>query len=445
MRSISWYVLMLLGLLSLVYFVYGAVNLVQTSRELQKLEEHQASLIKIEYGLFNLDGWKTKVYNVFSERLHTFEISQTAYDEVNKEMHSYLKGIYKEYISTGKLFDKVFKEAEEKKSVPPALLNMFKMSLPTQIQNLNIEKQLPGMATTLTTELKKREPKIKAVLSTELDKLLISVDTIVRKDARIQIATYYAQDSVLGAINFLNEKIQIEKTTYYSKANHVFYWLLGIIAFAMIMFFVFVENRKWVIGFLSIVSLAALYVGVQLPMIVIDMRLNSFDFVLLNQTLSFDQQSIFFQSKSILDVTKTLLEGRTNDLKFVGVLVLCFSIIFPVIKLILSAFYLLIESLKNNTLVKGMIFHLGKWSMADVFVVALFMAYIGFHGLADAQLASIENNKTGFAVETVNYTRLEKGALFFTTYCILSIIIGTIIGYINQKNSNQNGTVNQTQ
>ena len=31
--------------------------------------------------------------------------------------------------------------------------------------------------------------------------------------------------------------------------------------------------------------------------------------------------------------------------------------------------------------------------MADVFVVALFMAYIGFYGLFDAQLHQLENNK----------------------------------------------------
>ena len=83
--------------------------------------------------------------------------------------------------------------------------------------------------------------------------------------------------------------------------------------------------------------------------------------------------------------------------------------------------------MQQNKLVKGMIFYLGKWSMADVFVVALFMAYIGFYGLFDAQLNGIEQNRGGFAVETINYTHLAPGALFFTTYCILSIVLGIII------------------
>ena len=65
--------------------------------------------------------------------------------------------------------------------------------------------------------------------------------------------------------------------------------------------------------------------------------------------------------------------------------------------------------------------------MADVFVVALFMSYIGFHGLLTSQLGGIARNETGFAIETLNYSRLAPGAFFFTSYCILSIIIGIII------------------
>lgn len=435
MRSINWYISIFSGLIFLFFFGFKAHQLVNQSNDLKKLEENHASLIKIEYGLFNLDGWKSKAYDVFSDRLHHFEISSSAYDEVQVEMQRYLNGVYKEYIASGKLFDQVFKDAEEKKTVPPALLNMFKMSLPAQIQNLDIEKKLPGMARTLTTELRKREPKIKSVLSTELDKLLITQDTVSRTDARNQIAAYYGQPDLKSAISFLDERIKSEKQLFYSASNFVFGLLVGLVVFSIFLYLVFKNYRPWVLGFLSLVSLVALYIGVQLPMIVIDMRLNSFDFVLLHQSLSFDQQSIFFQSKSILDVTHTLLEGRTVDLKIVGIMVLCFSIIFPAIKLSLSAFYLLVKALRNNSLVKAMIFHLGKWSMADVFVVALFMAYIGFHGLADAQLSAIEHNKTGFAVETINYTRLEKGALFFTAYCLLSIALGTTLSFIHQKNS----------
>ena len=51
-----------------------------------------------------------------------------------------------------------------------------------------------------------------------------------------------------------------------------------------------------------------------------------------------------------------------------------------------------------------------------VFVVAMFMAYIGFYGIITAQLGDIGRNQTGYAVETLNYSKLSPGALFFTTY-----------------------------
>ncbi|MCB0648243.1 MAG: paraquat-inducible protein A [Saprospiraceae bacterium] len=438
MRRTIWYLLMIAGLASLGFFLHRAVGLVSHSTDLQELEENHAALIKIEYGLFNLDGWKSIAYDVFYDRIQNFEISESAYDEVNVEMLSYLRGVYKDYIKSGKIFEQVFKEAEEKKTIPPLMLNVFKTSLPVQIENLEIERQLPGIARVLTNELKKREPKIKSVLTSELSKLVGNSDTLIRRDIRMEIAQFYGQDSIASTLGFLDEKIKSEKTSFHGSSKFAFLFLLALIVFSMVLFLVFREYRAWVIGYLSLVSLVALYIGVHLPMIVIDMRLNSFDLILFEKSLSFDQQSIFFQSKSILDVTSTLLEGRTLDLKIVGILVLCFSVVFPVIKLVMSAFYLVIENLRNNRLVKGMIFYLGKWSMADVFVVALFMAYIGFHGLADAQLTAIEHNKTGFAVETTNYTRLEKGALFFTTYCLLSIVIGIAIDYTQQKKSSRN-------
>ncbi|MGK0317790.1 MAG: putative paraquat-inducible protein A [Saprospiraceae bacterium] len=78
-----------------------------------------------------------------------------------------------------------------------------------------------------------------------------------------------------------------------------------------------------------------------------------------------------------------------------------FSIVVPFIKLVLSSAFLYSNKIRNNKLAKGIIYHLGKWSMADVFVVAMFMAYIGFYGIITSQLGDIGRNQTGYAVETL--------------------------------------------
>jgi len=187
------------------------------------------------------------------------------------------------------------------------------------------------------------------------------------------------------------------------------------------------------IGFLTLGSIMLLVLGVTMPMIDIDARINSFIFELFGAPIEFDEQVIYYQSKSIVEVTKTLWQGGTWDLKLVGTLVLLFSIVFPFFKLLLSGLYILTDRVRSSGFAKGVIFHLGKWSMADVFVVAIFMAYIGFYGIISTQLNGIERNQGGWAIETVNYSRLSPGAFFFTAYTVLSIFISVMINRHDKK------------
>ena len=42
---------------------------------------------------------------------------------------------------------------------------------------------------------------------------------------------------------------------------------------------------------------------------------------------------------------------------------------------------------RENPVIRFFVLKLGKWSMADVMVVAIFMAYVGFNGMIASQLA----------------------------------------------------------
>lgn len=405
---------------------FHSVELLNLNKKVQKVEGDFAFATKLGYGLFNLDAWKEKAFDAFSDKIKNFEISSGAYTEVESELRSYLRDIYKDYFVSGKLFDQIFIDAEEKKVLPPMMLNMLKKSLPDQIKNLNIEAQIPTMAHKLALELRKKEPKIKETLRGELAQLVTTVDTLPRIDERKDLLVLYKASSLEELPSKINEEKRKVRQAFETQYKRVLTFL-GIALFLVIIAFFTKIGIGLVVGLLSLISIIFLVIGVQLPMIVIDARLNAFDFVLLNQNLGFEQQTLFYQSKSILDVTSNLLDGKTFDLKLVGILVLCFSIIFPTIKILLSSMFFFSTRLQSNRFVGKIIFYLGKWSMADVFVVALFMTYIGFYGLVNSQLKGIERNETGFDIETVNYTHLEVGILFFTTYCILSIISGIII------------------
>ncbi len=395
-------------------------------------KEDYAEVHRINYGLFNVDLWKDKALNIFGDKLESFEIDPKIYVELDKQVEKYLYDIYKEYFEGGKLIETVLAQTEKNGSTGnKMLLKMFKGSIEDFIKNMDIKSQIPVIAAEISKELKKNEPTIKKYIRDELDNMLFAgLEESGYKDPREILYNKYQVDDAPSASSLIQEKIATQESAIVSKIKLLYILLiLGVIIAALL--YKIIGFKYLVVTFTSI-SIVMLVLGVTLPMIDIDARLNDFNFNILGNQINFDEQVLYFQSKSILDVTRTLLEGHGIDLKIVGLLILMFSIVFPFIKLILSTLYLYVDKVRHSKLARTVIFYLGKWSMADVFVVAMFMAYIGFYGLVTSQLGEIGRNQGGYAVETVNYSRLSPGALFFTSYCILSIITSLIINKVSE-------------
>ena len=113
-------------------------------------------------------------------------------------------------------------------------------------------------------------------------------------------------------------------------------------------------------------------------------------FVLMGHPVNFENQVLYFQSKSILDVFWVMITHKDMLMKIVGALLITFSIIFPVLKLTASlGYYFNMRGSRNNRLINFFVFKSGKWSMADVMVVAIFMAFIGFNGIITSQFGKL--------------------------------------------------------
>lgn len=65
----------------------------------------------------------------------------------------------------------------------------------------------------------------------------------------------------------------------------------------------------------------------------------------------------------------------------------------------------------------------GKWSMADVMVVAIFMAYIGFNGIITSQLGHLSAKGQELVILTTNATALQPGFYLFLTYTLLALFL----------------------
>jgi len=405
---------------------WNGVQLYQQSKLENEYKYDFSEINKIKYGLFNLDIWKEKVFGILEKNVDQFEIKPSDLKGIKKQIEIYLNQLYVDYFESGKLIDVLMESQDDGKGnkLGKMFVGLFKKNIEKEIKKIDFKSQIPIISQSLMGELENKIPEIKAAISASVSEMLTEELGQRMADQRIPYFEKYGQTNIKETNAVISKRISdIEvvkkKTLVQTLASLSVAVLLLLVGKSRLPF-------KTSILWLGITCVIFLSLGLALPMIDLDARLSSVDISLLGEQIHFDEQVMYYQSKSIFDVTKTLLEGNGIDLKIVGFLILLFSIVLPFLKMVLSAAYLYLKSFRNKKWVETVIFYLGKWSMADVFVVAIFMSYIGFYGLINSQLGDFGNNNSS-AIDTINYSKLSPGIIFFTAYCVLSIIMSTLI------------------
>ncbi|MBN4071226.1 paraquat-inducible protein A [Crocinitomix catalasitica] len=219
---------------------------------------------------------------------------------------------------------------------------------------------------------------------------------------------------------------------YDSAVNYGVILLFAIGCFVLINLLVYRKNKEKVriIGFVMLLSASSfLYLGLQTPFLEIEAFKDDVEARIpvktdlwgLTDILGMDEIDeeftagvegrvyFLYQNKSILQLIKMLYTGGNIP---VALIILLFSIVFPLIKLITS-FVLLIrpEGRYSMSAVK-FINKIGKWSMADVMVASIFLAYFSFSNM-------------NVGVDTGSSTLI--GLYFFTAFVVLSIFSGSYI------------------
>lgn len=106
--------------------------------------------------------------------------------------------------------------------------------------------------------------------------------------------------------------------------------------------------------------------------------------------------------------------SRTGNLP-VAFLIVFFSLVIPVFKLLLQAASLFIIRGDLRAPLLWLNGALSKWSMSDVFVMGLLVAYMA--GSASGQVGDM----------LTMYASLEPGFYYFLAYCLFSIAAGTLL------------------
>jgi paraquat-inducible protein A len=130
---------------------------------------------------------------------------------------------------------------------------------------------------------------------------------------------------------------------------------------------------------------------------------------------------IFDTSRSIL---KTVHDLWKRDYFFVSGMIFLFSVIVPTIKSVLVSYIFFDKSKPRRTKIYNFIKAIGKWSMCDVFIVAILLAYLS------TGAAQTDNHKdVMFMGHSVSVdvmagmqAHLLSGFWCFLTYCLLSLL-----------------------
>jgi len=204
---------------------------------------------------------------------------------------------------------------------------------------------------------------------------------------------------------------------------------LAVLASAALAFILLMAGRqklsRGAVLVLMLFSIAMLAGGVLSPMLEVEVRVSKLDATLLGTPIEFRDQSLYYRSKTVLEVCQTLIQMGRPEMMLVGVLVILFSVVFPVLKMLaLGACLFRPALLRTSRFVRVLAFELSKWSMADVMVLAIFMSFVAFNGVIGSAWDGLRDMPNVQQVQIpTNASRILPGYYLFIGFCLSSIVL----------------------
>jgi hypothetical protein len=368
-----------------------------------------AEIGHIRYGLLNVDVWIEKIAPILEKKIDEFDL--TAADKasfkptVENALYGLLDGL-KQRAATAPAAQGTGGAAIQSN---PLLVNMIVTAL---------RPQVPEFADAAIAELTKSGNKeafkkyVKGALAATVKSTFGNVDmrwysSILKQHGCADAAV--CREKLGGEIRDADSRVA--------------YYYLGALA-ASALGFLALMARKPLLSraaaiLLLLFCLMLLIGGILTPMVEVEAKLTHAGMTLMGEKISFPDQVIYFQSKSVLEVFDALIRRGRLDMWVVGVLVLTFSVVFPALKLIASTAYLFKpDLLRKSRLVRFFVLESSKWSMADVMALAIFMSFVAFNGLVTNTMGGL----TGMGMPT-DTSKILPGYHVFIGFCLASLFI----------------------
>ena len=386
------------------------VKIYQGENRLNTFKADAIEVANVKYGLFNVDEWKSIIADIITEKINDFDIDADNRQNIESRISTLLTTVIDQ-----------FEESYYQKNAS-SISGFFQGSIASLTGVFSrMKEDIPMFSEEIVNFINEEgnRDSIREHILLKLDEYTQSTFAEFDYTYRNNILAKYGISDANNASNVIGGLITQEQSSVSVFKNGIL--LIWIICLAFL-FFIRSVQRAEVYALLGISSVF-LFAGIFIPMIEIDARINSLSFELLSTNIEFTNQVLFYKSKSIIDVVSIMLFQKRLDLILVGLGIFAFSIFFPLLKLMSTGYYIENNEIRSNKLVSFLVFRSGKWSMADVMVIAIFMAYIGFNGILTEQLTQLENLSPSLDIISTNESNLRTGFYLFSGYVLLSLMI----------------------
>lgn len=407
LRTYSLVALMLL-------MAFCCIRIVGLENRKAELKRDRIELDHIKYGLFNVDEWKKVLADILTKKIRELEVTKENRPKMKKKIENLLYQIVDE-------LERGIRENGGRS------IGGFFQSLISSVVGVSdrMREQVPRYADMTLDYL--NDPKNREDLKDYLIKRLneMADKTIGKMDYteyNAILTEYAAEDRAMCLAN-IDHQMRLVRVSEFAYVAVLSLCCIGLALMILVgQNYGTAELVTMVVG-----ACVLLFTGLSLPMIDIEATIASFSFTLVGEPVEFKDQVLFFQSKSILQVVLLLLKNGGAGLLLVALLVFSFSVLFPIAKLTASLVTIVRNEPPTHWLHRFLVFKSGKWSMADVMVVAIFMSYIGFNGVINSQLTQLAAFSGNVEIFTTNNSLLQSGFYLFTGYCIVGLLLSAMI------------------
>jgi len=417
MRKFSLILLFIATTLGLA-FVYSL------DQERREVKEDLKTIQNIKYGLLNVDEWKAISGEIIRKKIDEFELSSKNKESLRTEIPELLN----EMIDVAETEEY---ERNRQKLFGGLLTNTF-MELAGVFNKLR--SSIPEMTEKIIDHMEKPRTKegLKKFFNTKLDEYASATFSEIDYSEVDRITLKYGAEDSEDCKNILKGRLG-EKQQF---LNFIKYALITLGLFWISLAICYKNIDRFLIVLLYAVSGVFLLFGLVLPMIELEASIVLFKFQMLGQNIEFADQVLYYRSKSVLELVSILFSNLSFDLILVGFLVVLFSVIFPLMKLIFGIMMLYKPNLESKKFVRTLVFKTAKWSMSDVFVVSMFMAYLGISGMIGSQMGKIENSIVDNELIAMDDSEIGIGFYCYLIFVLLGILISSKIKRMSNLQEN---------